>query len=105
MLESTYQGYLIRTLKQLLPGCIVLKNDTSYLQGFPDLTILYREMWAVLEVKASIDSPVQPNQEYYIHMLGQMSFAAFIFPENEVDVLDGLQQAFESAGAARLPLG
>lgn len=94
MLESKYQGQLIKKIRRRLPGCVVFKNDTGYMQGIPDLTVLYLSHWAVLEVKAYEDAPLQPNQEWYVDKLNGMSFAAFIYPENEEEVLDGLQQAF-----------
>ncbi len=95
MTESEYQAKLIRKLKDLFPGCVVLKNDPNYQQGMLDLSIFYREKWAMLEPKVSANASLQPNQEYYVHQLDEMSFAAFIFPENESEVLDALQQAFE----------
>ncbi len=58
----------------------------------------------MLEVKAFEDAPEQPNQAYYIEMFNDMSFAAFIYPENETEVLDELQQAFKSRRSARLSL-
>lgn len=94
MLESKYQGLLIKDLERMFPGCVILKNDAQYRQGFPDLLILFRDKWAALEVKASYDSPEQPNQDYYISLLQEMSFAAFIFPENEEEVLFELKRAF-----------
>lgn len=97
--ESSYQARLIKKLKDLFPGCIVLKNDSGYLQGIPDITVLYRDKWAVLEVKASADSPERPNQKYYIDKLDSMSYSAFICPENEKAVLDDLQQTFGFNGA------
>lgn len=103
MRESTYQAGLIKRLKLRFPGCIITKNDSAYIQGFPDLTILYHQMWAVLEVKASANAPYQPNQEYYLGELGGMSFAATIYPENEEEVLDALQQTFQSDWPARIP--
>ena len=51
MLESNFQASLIRELKQLFPGCIVLKNDADYLQGVPDLLVLHGKYWASLECK------------------------------------------------------
>ena len=80
----------------MFPGCIVLKNDPTYLQGVPDLLILYKNKWAMLEDKRDQYAPHRPNQDYYISKLNEMSFAAFIFPENCEEVLNGLQQAFES---------
>jgi hypothetical protein len=95
---------LIKKLRALFPGCVILKNDTDYLQGIPDLTILYRDRWAVLEVKASADSDEQPNQRYYVEMMNELSFAAFIYPENEEEVLSGLQRQFSARRRpARVP--
>jgi hypothetical protein len=91
--ERAYQAYLIKELKGLFPGCIVLKNDTDYIQGIPDLLILWENRWAALEVKASANSRQQPNQDYYIRQMDQMSFAAFIYPEIEEEILYALQQA------------
>lgn len=101
MLESSYQAKLIKKLRLLYPGCVILKNDSGYLQGFPDLTILYGDRWAVLEVKTHADSPHQPNQDYYVQTLNEMSFAAFIYPSNEEEILRALQQAFKPDGNAR----
>lgn len=102
MLESTYQGLLIKHLRRLFPGCIILKNDTDYLQGFPDLTVLWQRYWAVLEVKSRADAPFEPNQEWYIETLDDMSFSAMICPENEEEVLRDLEQAFRFNREARL---
>lgn len=100
--ESPYQAKLIKKLKRMFPGCVVLKNDAGYIQGFPDLTILYEDRWAVLEVKASAGSIQQPNQDYYIDKLHGMSYSAFIYPENEEEVLSDLQQALRPFGSARI---
>ena len=95
MRERDYQASLIKKLKKLYPGCIVMKNDSGYIQGIPDLTILYQGRWAALEVKAH--EPVngkgfEPNQEWYLETMNEMSFAACVYPENEKEVLRGLQQ-------------
>lgn len=94
MKESTFQANLIKKLKNRFPGCVILKNDAGYLQGFPDLTVLYKDHWAVLECKKDAEASHQPNQDYYVSMLDGMSFSRFIFPENEEDVLNDLQQTF-----------
>ena len=93
-LERDFQSSLIKRIKELFPGCVVLKNDPNYIQGMPDLIVLYKRKWAMLEVKKSPSAIHQPNQDYYVDKLGKMSFAAFIFPENCEEVLNGLQQAF-----------
>lgn len=94
MLESKFQSKLIRRIKDEFPGCIVLKNDPTYLQGIPDLTIFYKDTWATLEVKKSANASHQPNQDYYVDKMNQMSYAAFIFPENEDEVMAELQNHF-----------
>lgn len=103
LLESTYQARLIKKLSRLFPGCLILKNDTDYIQGIPDLTILWGGRWAVLEVKASEDSPNRPNQEWYVENLNNMWFAAFIYPENEAEILNALQHALQPCGHTRVP--
>jgi hypothetical protein len=94
-----YQGKLIRKLNQLFPGCVILKNDPQYQQGILDLVILWRQCWAMLEVKASSSARERPNQRHFVEQFDDMSFAAFIFPENEEEVLVALQEAFASRGA------
>lgn len=96
MLESKYQAQLIKKLEAMFEGCVILKNDPNYRQGFPDLLILFNEQWAALEVKQSSKATHQPNQDYYIDRLNYMSFAAFIYPENEREVLDAIQHALTS---------
>lgn len=91
--ESDFQKKLIKDLKKEYPGCIVLKNDPNYIQGFPDLTIFYGNKWATLECKKSSNAKHQPNQEKYVEKLNNMSFSAFIYPENKEEVLNELQQA------------
>lgn len=95
MLEAEYQAKLIKKLEKIFPGIIVMLGDANYKQGFPDLILLYGPRWALLEVKASEKSKVRPNQMYYIEKYGQMTFCAFIYPENEEEVLHALQQALQ----------
>jgi hypothetical protein len=102
MKENQYQAQLIKKLKRMFPGCVILKNDSGQQQGILDLTILFYNTWASLEVKASGNADVQPNQEYFVRELDGMSFAAFIYPENEAEVLDALQQTFAATRRARL---
>jgi hypothetical protein len=92
--ENKFQADLIEELKDIFPGCIVLKNDSQYVQGIPDLLILYKKHWAALECKRSLNEPYQPNQEYYINKMDDMSFASMICPQNKEEVLYELQQAF-----------
>lgn len=96
MLERDYQRRLKRVIEELFPGVLILKNDESYIQGIPDLTLLWEDRWAMLEVKASAKASLRPNQKTWIDNLNRMSFAAIIYPENEKEVLDALQQSWWS---------
>lgn len=96
MKESKFQAELIAEIKQMFPGCFVLKNDAGYIQGIPDLTILYENKWATLECKKSKKANIQPNQKYYVALLNSKSFSAFIFPENKEEVLNELRVHFKS---------
>lgn len=96
MLESQFQAKLIKELKKLFPGCIVMKSDSGYLQGIPDLLILFNDKWAALECKQHTGAKKQPNQEYYVGKMDEMSFSRFICPENKEEVLHDLQQSFQS---------
>lgn len=94
--ESDFQSSIIYEIKQRLPGAVVTKLDARLIQGIPDLLILYKDRWALLEVKRSKDAPHRPNQNYYVEKMNNMSFSAFIFPENKEEVLNDLQRALES---------
>lgn len=100
-LEREFQSKLIKDIKAMFRECIVTKQDSDYIQGIPDLLILYYDKWAVLECKKSADEPKQPNQEYYIGLLNEMSFARFIFPENREEVLSELQFFFQARQRGR----
>ena len=99
--ESKFQANLIKELKEMFPGCIVLKNDPTYIQGIPDLTIFHNDKWATLECKKDSKAHDQPNQDYYISKMNDMSFSRVIYPENKQEVLDDLQQAFGARRTTR----
>lgn len=94
MKESHFQAGLINEIKDRFPGCTVLKNDSSYMQGVPDLLILYGKHWGALECKKDAKAKHQANQDYYVKKMNEASFARFIDPDNKEEVLNELQQAF-----------
>ena len=94
MLESKFQSNLKTELQDMFPGCIIMKNDSSYIQGIPDLIVLYNDKWASLECKKSAKAIKQPNQEYYVEIMDSMSFSRFIYPENKDEVLEELYLYF-----------
>lgn len=93
-LENEYQGDLIKKIEKMFPGCIVIKNNPNYLQGIPDLSVFFRNTWATLEVKRTAGEKPRPNQPWYVETMNNMSFSAFIYPENEVEVLEALARYF-----------
>lgn len=86
--ENIYQRAFIKRLKKEFPGSIILKNDPNYIQGIPDLLLLVGERWFALEVKRSSSAPHQPNQDYYVNRMNEMSAAYYVYPENEDEVID-----------------
>lgn len=94
-LESNFQAKLIKELKKRYPGCIVMKNDSGYIQGIPDLLVLHEDKWGALEVKKNATAKRQPNQEYYVDKMNNMSYSSFIYPENKEEVLHELDKKFK----------
>lgn len=90
MLENKFKTNLVRTIKDSLPGSIIVHLDPTERQGLPDLLVLHKDKWAALEGKKSASAPKRPNQEYYVNRFNAMSFARFIYPENAKEVLDEL---------------
>lgn len=101
MLENKFQANLIKEIKNRFPGCIVMKNDSSYIQGIPDLLVLHNDKWAALECKKSLKASKRPNQEYFVNKMDDMSFARFVCPENREEVLNDLQSALQSRRTSR----
>ena len=80
----------------MFKDCIILKNDSGYKQGIPDLLILFKDKWAALEIKRDGKASHRPNQDYYVDKMNRMSFSRFIYPENKEEVLNELQETFKS---------
>lgn len=94
--ESKFQKELTDEIKREFPGCLVMKNDSGYIQGIPDWTILYKNKWAVLEAKKDKNAPARPNQPYYVSKLDDMSFSRFVYPENKDQVMSELHDIFDN---------
>jgi len=102
-LERNFQPVVIQRLQAMLPGAIVYKN--APFQGFPDVMVLYKHTWAVLECKRSPDEPFQPNQRYYLDLTNEMSFSRVVFPENLDKVLEELYAYFTARTATCVSWG
>jgi len=91
-LEKDFQSKLIEELEEIFndkQNDVITKFED--IQGFPDILILHKNKWAMLECKKSKDASHRPNQDYYVNKLDNMSFARFIYPENKKEVLHDLQ--------------
>jgi hypothetical protein len=97
-LERDFQAELKKEIEARFPGCIVTKLDSSYIQGIPDLLVLYKDRWATLECKKSASASKRPNQEYYVGVMDEMSFSRFINPENKEAILNELEQSLRHQG-------
>lgn len=97
MNESAFTRRVLSRIEDMFPGCQIIRGDASIQQGIPDYFILWGPCWASLEFKKSPKAGRQPNQEYFVRLLNEMSFAAFIDPESEEEVLHALEQAFENS--------
>lgn len=102
ILERNFQKNLIKEIKERFDGCIVCKLDPRYIQGIPDLLILYGDRWATLEVKKSLSASHRPNQNHYVDIMDRMSFSRFISPENKESILNELEFAFRSGRNSRV---
>lgn len=103
-LESEFKRKLIMKIKTMYPGAIVLKNNANQIQGFPDNIILEGNHWAVFDAKKDEFSSHRPNQDYWINLLNEMSFASFVYPQNEEEFLYELQQTFGTNRGTRIPI-
>ena len=99
-LERKFQASLIKELKTRYPKALIFKNESF--QGAPDILILKGKKWAALETKRGHKSKKQPNQEYYVDLMNDMSFASFICPENKQEVLDDLERTFTPRRRTRI---
>lgn len=93
--ENKYQKKLKEKIWRRFPGAMILKLDPGFIQGLPDLLILYNDRWAALEVKRSANASHRPNQDYYVNKFNNMSFSSFIYPENEEEVLNAMERSFK----------
>lgn len=101
MKESKFQHDLIKKIEDRFPGAIVMKNDSSYIQGIPDLTVLYKDKWATLECKKSENEHHQPNQDYYVEKMNGMSYSTFVYPENVEETLNAMERSFKVGRTSR----
>lgn len=92
--EGKFQSELVNSLEEIFTGCMIQKNDANYRQGVPDLLILFRNKWALLECKKSKDAKARPNQKYYVAWADRNSFGSFIYPENRDQVIKDLLHFF-----------
>ncbi len=95
-LERDFQSKLIKELKREFPSCMVIKLDPTYIQGLPDLLVLHKDKWATLECKRSANAVKRPNQEHYVRRMNEMSFSAFVYPENKDEVIEQMRGVFGS---------
>lgn len=95
MTEGNFKKKLKDDIRKLFPDCIITQLDPTYIQGIPDLLILFKNKWAALECKKSPNASKRPNQEYWINTMNNMSYASFISPESKDRILNELEHTFK----------
>ena len=93
--ENEFQRDLIKELKIIFPECEVIKQDSKYIQGIPDLVIFYKNKYAMLECKESEKAKHQPNQDTYVRKFNDWSYASFIYPENKNQIIEELKEVLK----------
>jgi hypothetical protein len=95
-LEREYENKVCKKIMSEFPGAMVLKLDSLFIQGIPDRLVLFGDTWASLEIKRYPKAMIQPNQDFYVKKLNNMSYASFLNPANEREVFNDLQRIFGS---------
>lgn len=93
--ETDFQADLKKEIASRFPGSTVMKTDPNQIQGIPDLLVLYKDRWALLECKRNEHAVRQQNQDWYVEYYNQQSFAAVIYPENKDIVLGEMEKALK----------
>lgn len=91
--EGAFKKDLKDEIAERLPDSIVTLLDPTYTQGIPDIVVFYKNRWATLEAKVDAKAKHRPNQDLYVETMNNMSFSAFIYPENAEEVLNALAQS------------
>lgn len=93
MKETEFQAELKKKIKKAVPGSVVLKNSPNDILGIPDLTVLGPNgKYAILECKRASDSNIQALQDYYVDKFNKASYAIFVNPANEKEVIEDLKK-------------
>lgn len=98
MLEKDFANEFFQRLNARLFGLMpkILRLDPTLNRSIPDYIILCGDNWALLEFKKSKDANKQPNQNYYVQLFNEMSYASFVYPENSEEVINDLERLFKS---------
>ena len=90
--ERNFEKNFMEKIQKLFPDAIITKLSRK--QGIPDRLILCGSKWAALELKRECGAAHQPNQDWYVEKMNQMSFSCFVYPENKDQVLQALIHFF-----------
>lgn len=87
--EGRFKRRIKKRIREYLPGCFMHEMKAGK-QGIPDTLIIFRKRWALLEFKESENAHHRPNQDYYVALFNDLGFSRFVYPENEIEVMNDL---------------
>lgn len=104
MLERTFKKRFREKLIAMKPDIEIFEPNPTQRRSSPDMLLFDGipdeenpiQVWAALEFKASKNSSHRPNQDYRVSRLSKKGYASFVYPENEMEVLDELEKLFPS---------
>lgn len=102
-LETDFRDEFLEDIKDLFPGCMIFVMDPQiHGPGIPDRLVLYKDSWAALEFKRSLSAAKQKNQDWYVDVMNDMSFAAFVHPGNREEIINELCETFGARRPTRV---
>lgn len=90
--KSAFKRKLLELARQKRKDLVIIEVYDQ--RSMPDVIVLCGEKWAALEFKRSSQAAHRPNQDYFVDKLDQMSFATFVHPQNEEEVINELEFFF-----------
>lgn len=95
MLESKFKrDFQLKAMRRFDGLIFVNVTPQNNFWGIPDSYFFFGPNWGALESKRSSTASRRVHQEYYVNLLNSMSYARFLHPGNEKEILDEMEYLF-----------